>query len=913
MSITDPNARLIDRWFPVGAVDEACGTPAGSGLTEKALFTWFASRPIAQARAAALTSLLPNNLSLKPMVESAVIHGDRDAMRKLAEHVLANYGGAPPVVLDMFSGRGIIPLEAARAGAKAVGIDLSPVATLAGRLLADYPAREWSAEPPLPFGDEGEGPTTLKEEKGVGRLVQDIGVMLAEVRARVARRVEAYYPRNEHGAFPWAYVWVVTMPCDGCKRRFPLFGSLLLRYPYKKTQDAGQSIRLHVVGDSWRIEIVEGPPTQQPTYSSAVKADGKKKKGKSARCLFCGHVHPLETVKAKGAAKQYEDTLAVVADTDVRGKRFFRMPTSEELAAASLPALDVDYGWPYSPVPDEAISAGNTHTVMASGYGYRTFGELMCARQARSFIETAEVIRELHREMLAAGVSEAYARALASYAAATVCRRVRRSTRGARLMSEGNEEGSSNNVTRIGDLFVNQSKLNFQFDFLEPGPGLGPGTWASVSDTAFESIRKVVGEQRGTPVRLQRASATSLPMRDASVDVVITDPPYYDMVEYADASDLFHVWLKRVLFDIEPDLFGPDMQEPDGLQDKKQEIIVRRVQEPHRGLHDTAFYESMLAKSFAEARRVLKPDGHLVVVFGHSDPEAWRRLLGALQTAGFVVTSDWPSRTESANTGVASIKVTMTIGCRVAPAERPVGVAGQVDREVADAVTERVRQWDADGLALEDQLMASYGPAMEVYGRHSQVLNPDDTDADLDRYLKIARRSVRDAMRLRVDELPLETFDPVTRFAVFWLRAKGRAEVPKGEARFFAQADELRLDDLRGRILAESPAGFRLRLDEPGKVGPESSTFEVVRAMAHAWEVGASEAVAAVIASAGREPTDQHLWAVVADLTRQIPSADGLAKALAGIKRVSNTVSILAGGLRDEAAQLSMLNGKGAR
>ena len=277
------------------------------------------------------------------------------------------------------------------------------------------------------------------------------------------------------------------------------------------------------------------------------------------------------------------------------------------------------------------------------------------------------------------------------------------------------DDDVADNVTRIGDLFVTNSAFNFQFDFLEPGPGLGPGTWASVSDTAFESIRKVVGEQRGTPVRLQRASATSLPMRDASVDVVITDPPYYDMVEYADASDLFHVWLKRVLFDIEPDLFGPDVQEPDGLQDKNQEIIVRRVQEAHRGLHDTAFYESMLAGSFAEARRVLKPDGHLVVVFGHSDPDAWRRLLGALQTAGFVVTSDWPSRTESANTGVASIKVTMTIGCRVAPAARPLGVAGQVDREVADAVTERVRQWDADGLALEDQLMAS---ALRWRSRH---------------------------------------------------------------------------------------------------------------------------------------------------------------------------------------------------
>ena len=53
--------------------------------------------------------------------------------------------------LDMFSGRGIIPLEAARVGATAVGIDPSPVATLGGRLLADYPFRDWFDEPPVPY------------------------------------------------------------------------------------------------------------------------------------------------------------------------------------------------------------------------------------------------------------------------------------------------------------------------------------------------------------------------------------------------------------------------------------------------------------------------------------------------------------------------------------------------------------------------------------------------------------------------------------------------------------------------------------------------------------------------------------------------------------------------------------------
>jgi hypothetical protein len=192
---------------------------------------------------------------------------------------------------------------------------------------------------------------------------------------------------------------------------------------------------------------------------------------------------------------------------------------------------------------------------------------------------------------------------------------------------------------------------------------------------------------------------------------------------------------------------------------------------------------------------------------------------------------------------------------------------------------------------------------MEVYGRYGRVINPDGSDADLDRYLTIARRAVRDAMRLRVDELPLETFDAITRFAMFWLRAKGRADVPKGEARFFVQADELHLTDLRDRILAESKAGFRLRLDDPGPVTPTSSVFEIVRSMAHALEEGGTEAVAAVIALAGREASDQQLWAVVGDLANHLPASDPTAQALAAIKRTSSTISTLVANVREAQTQ----------
>ena len=62
----------------------------------------------------------------------------------------------------------------------------------------------------------------------------------------MARAVEPYYPRNPDGAFPWGYLWGITIPCDReqCGRRFPLVGSLTLRHPYRRTNSVESVAKL---------------------------------------------------------------------------------------------------------------------------------------------------------------------------------------------------------------------------------------------------------------------------------------------------------------------------------------------------------------------------------------------------------------------------------------------------------------------------------------------------------------------------------------------------------------------------------------------------------------------------------------------------------------------------------------------
>lgn len=907
----DHDVRKIDRWFPIAAVDEAVGNPAGSGRSEKALTTWFAARPIAQARAATLTALLPDaNGETQRLIDIAVRGYDKaakdgdvpvsqsidfdDAVGRLAKLIAERHPDGPPVVLDPFSGRGILPLEAARFGARAIGIDLAPLAVLASRLLADYAYQDWSGEPDLPAEWYPEADGMLSDDRP--KLVRDAEAFLHEVGRRLEVKAEPYYPRNPDGRFPWGYVCAVTMTCDGCQRRFPLVGSLVLRHPYTKTSDRGQWMRLVTKGDTFHAEVEDGIPEQQATFT-APKGSNKK----TARCLFCSHVHSRDTIKRKGFAGDYDDVPLVASDAKPRqGAKDFRPLRSDEIDGFSAAkSAELQTVGELSDVPNERIPEGNNDTVRASGYGYPTYGSLMNRRQAVQFALNAEAIRELPSEVKAAGASDDYVTALTGYAAAALARRLRYATRGTQMRSHGKPDGSAQNRVQAHDIYADESKVSDGFDYIEAGPGDGPGTWDSIVDTSVNALSRVMEwpSDEARSGRFRQGSATALPLRDNSVDACITDPPYLNMIDYSDASDLLYVWVRRVLHDSMPDVFGPDAP---SLQPKGEEIIVKRGGGAVNDHRTGDWYHQQLAAAFTEIRRVLKANGHLTVVFGHHDPEAWVRLLGALHEAGFVVTSSWPARTESANTGVASIKVTVTIGCRVAPERRPDGMMSQVDLEVRREVAARVQRWRQDGLAMPDQLMAAYGPAMEVFGRYANVLQPDGEHASLERYLLLARTVVKDETTLVLDSLPLETFDAGTRLAVFWLQIHGLGAVAKGEARFMAQGDAIRLEDVRD-MLKESTKGFALLID-PADTDPHEHTplFVLARAVAHRWSNEGADGVAdvlakAVLSSCLSGPSDAHLWAVMSELERVLAQSHPTAKALSAVQRSRNQIVNLTG------------------
>ncbi|MDQ1734121.1 MAG: putative methylase [Pseudonocardiales bacterium] len=894
--------RLIERWFPCSEVSANSTAGWGSGNSERGLFTWFAARPTVQAKAALICSLLPwpDEDAERERLQSIVIDaltGRYAGWTALRRELHAN--GADPSVLDPFSGRGMIPLEAARLGIRSEALDYSPVAVLASHLLIDYPFRDWTSEPELPYARVDTTDARL-------RLLVDVESVLEEIGRRHVAVMQDLFPPVK-GVQPWGYLWAVTLPCQECGRRFPLVGKLDLRSPSTRRvrgiaqSDPGQSFYFEPdrVAGTYKVVVHDGQPERSATLVNALGEGGRKIPGKSAICIYCSHVHSLEVHRRMTNDGLGEDALLVVAEPSPDGGKRFRTPTPEEADAvfdAGKRLADEPKFNPVLPaVPDELIAPGNNNIIGPVIYGARTFGDFMCDRQSLSFIVICRTINDIDRELKDLGVSLEYRRALTAYAAANMVRMLRYSTRGAWLRAR------SKGTVEIAGIFVNEGSLAFSYDFFEAGIGDGPGTWGSVQKSSISTLRDLMPERAGLPGIVERGTATALSMRDCSVDVVVTDPPYDEMIAYADSSDLFYSWIKRALGTAWPDLLVT--ADPTGAQEKIEEIIVKRT----RGLSKSEYtehrtrehYDTKIAQAFAEMRRVVRPDGVVTIVFGHGEPEVWQRLLTSMSTAGLVMTASWPASTESGGQqGKANIQTTLTMACRPAPATRPSGRKGAVETEIKNEIKRRYSDWERWGLAPADMLMAAAGPAMEVAGRYDAVLDSRGEPVDIYTFLPLARAAVQEAMAVEVDHHPLETFDARTRFALWWVRLYGRQIQPKSELRWQALASSMDSADVRDLVPdADKGVAFVHARSFRGRVTADSPVIDVALVLAAASEEGMT-AMGEVLAASGRGADDTYLWAAVKFLADRLPDSDPDAIAFTRVLRtrdgISNAASAIA-------------------
>jgi adenine-specific DNA methylase len=296
------------------------------------------------------------------------------------------------------------------------------------------------------------------------------------------------------------------------------------------------------------------------------------------------------------------------------------------------------------------------------------------------------------------------------------------------------------------------------------------------------------------------------------VNAILTDPPYYDAIPYADLSDFFYVWLRRSTSDRFSSTFAESLT-------PKLEELVQHHKTGEMGRTGKKFYEKGMAESFRAAYDSLDDEGRMVIVFAHKAPEAWETLVKAMLEASLVVTASWPIDTEmQAGLKVkhAALATSLWMVCRKRPANARNGHYGKVKREMQERITERLRYfWDV-GIRGPDFVWAAIGPALESYSSYKAVKWNTGEPFTVTEFLTEVRRIVTDfALGQILHEASTEALDEWTRYYLMHKDYFGTENAPVGECILLAQGYGVPLDDLRDRhigILKKVSSGNALKL-----------------------------------------------------------------------------------------------------
>jgi putative DNA methylase len=765
--MTHTDKRLIEDYIPIKAISaEASREKSIRHGHISTLHLWWARRPLVASRAAVFAALVPAGKTADEkrelndlMIRLCKWEVDQRTLEEARERIRAAYPDAPPKVLDMFAGGGAIPLEALRLGCEAYALDLNPVAHIIELATLVYPQKYGKklAEDVRKWGE-----WVLERVRAeVGDLYPlipdpDFTPEKAEARASLASQPRLFAPtEGEQMSFddaewdedgedapdnttadvpfgylqPVAYLWTrtVTCPNPACRATVPLVRQTWLK---KKK------------GDNVALEMTPHPTENRMAFHVRHERDPKdfgfdpagfSQRGNSV-CGRCGTTVTSDFVKTEGKAgrmnAQMMATVCVRAGTP--GKVYLSpddlplpMP-DEDAIQARIEALTAETG---ITVPDEEIFSGDSRAFFTHLYGLERFDDLYLPRQMLAQIAFCKAVREFWNEHGQEFDSTEYAIAVATYLGLAISK-----------LSEFNSTLCVFNYTGgRGVVHVfGLSVLPMVWDFAETNPlNRQAASWSTVINSMMKSIQQL---PHYNPALVLRGSATSLPYQTQELDAVVSDPPYYDNIPYADLADYFYVWLKRAIGFLYPEHLSAH------LTPKKLEVVATPARHDHNDEKAREVYEQMMFEAMNECNRVLKPHAPLLLVYAHKTTAGWSTLIDALRKAGFLITEAWPLDTERSGRlrgqGSAALASSFFLVARKRDNGHTARYIDDILPEMKRIVAERVRFFLQVGVTGADLSIATVGAALAPYTRYARVELPNGQELTAAAYLDEVQREV---------------------------------------------------------------------------------------------------------------------------------------------------------------------------
>lgn len=760
-------------------------------------------------------------------------------------------------VLDPTAGGGAIPFEAMRIGCSVIANDLNPVASAIEIATLKYPA-----------------------EYGLS-LVESLSNYANQMIESVRDKCGVYY-KNPQDSQNDGYLYCRYVTCPSCGERAPLLNAYALQkkkdgwmvIPEKEGQPGSRKVRFVPV----RLRNGKGPNGEDPESGTVSKGTG--------RCIFCGQAIESEEIKRQARGESPHGTwtdelycvvgvreqpkldkkgnIQTYASGPDKGKiktekvTFFREPTQEDLYALEKAKEALDANWDrwdaMSLIPTERIPEGHK-TLELHNVGIHRWCDMFTPRQLLGLLTAEETLLNMVPDIMAAE-GEERGKAIVHYLQYMIDKCVDYNSRQTRWIAQRGIVS--------GTFGRHDFSLKWTFGeqiFTGPFSGLSWGM-SQVIDS-YKEICGLIGKRSNANIRILNGSAANLELEDESVDIICVDPPYYNNVQYAELSDYFYVWQKRIFKELYPDIFSRR------LTNKNDEAVANPVRDGGAKQANIA-YERFMSDIFAECKRVLKDEGIMTMMFTHKTQAAWETLTRALIENGWIITSTFPVESEFSEglnqKDLAAAASSIFIACRkrdMTEREPSVwsGFGGKgVLPELREAVRNSLHEYEALHLNAVDEMVASYGSALRVLSENWPVMDGDELVTPI-RAMKeagtvVARYQMTKLTdgRLSVDDVAPEAGVALTMFGIYgmgWfpfddalslskslnIRLESKAAGYRDEGRMIGINDEKRgrnkdLDEEAGYFAPVIKKGSKLRL-----VFPEERISRRLQEPQNEWDV----------------------------------------------------------------------------
>ena len=268
--------------------------------------------------------------------------------------------------------------------------------------------------------------------------------------------------------------------------------------------------------------------------------------------------------------------------------------------------------------------------------------------------------------------------------------------------------------------------------------------------------------------------------KDEFIDLVITDPPFGDILQYSELSDFFYSWLCCQLKPGVP--FFSASQTPKSL-----EVVENQAR--HKD-DSSGFYKRLMTLCWKEAGRILKPSGILAFTFHHDKDAPWVSVLESLFDAGFYLEGAYPVRSDETKGegskpgtfGAQKVEFDIVHICRKRTEDTQPISWGKMRREVLRAVRqlrEILEIHEKAGLPKADLQVIKRGKALEYYSRHYGKVYVDDGKLISVKEALVGINQLLDEDNNNIERLPPVDARPLTR--QFLRIFDGHTELPRDQ------------------------------------------------------------------------------------------------------------------------------------